>query len=125
MDLFLPNQREAFAIARCDDVETVLHALANGVTRTVIKCGGEGVVTRDDADNVLRVHTQPPIQLRDSTGAGDSFDAGFLHAWLAGMPLRDCLRWGNACGGLSMRGIGGTECQADAVEVNAWLEAQA
>jgi sugar/nucleoside kinase (ribokinase family) len=53
----------------------------------------------------------------DTTGAGDSFDAGFLHAWLRGMPLLDSLRWGAACGSLSTRGLGGTGRQADVAEV--------
>lgn len=122
IDVFLPNQREACAIARNDDVEAALHALSNGAIRTVIKCAGDGAMTLDDAGTILRVNAQPSPGARDSTGAGDSFDAGFLYAWLANMPLRDCLRWGNACGSLSMRGIGGTECQPDAAEVKAWLE---
>jgi sugar/nucleoside kinase (ribokinase family) len=53
----------------------------------------------------------------DTTGAGDSFDAGFLHAWLRGMPVPEALRWGSACGSLSTRGLGGTSRQADSAEV--------
>jgi sugar/nucleoside kinase (ribokinase family) len=58
-----------------------------------------------------------PIEPVDTTGAGDSFDAGFLHAWLEGRPLRECLRWGAACGSLSTRGLGGTSRQATVEEV--------
>lgn len=122
VDVFLPNRREACAIARVDDVETALRALGNGTTRIVIKCAGDGALTLDDGGAVLRVATRPSSGMRDSTGAGDSFDAGFLHGWLAGMDLHESLRWGNACGSLSMRGIGGTECQADVDEVKGWLE---
>jgi len=57
----------------------------------------------------------------DTTGAGDSFDAGFLHAWLQGRPLAECLRWGSACGSLSTRGSGGTGRQADRAEVERLL----
>jgi sugar/nucleoside kinase (ribokinase family) len=62
--------------------------------------------------------TVPAIttQLVDSTGAGDSFDAGFIAGFLSGEPLRRSLELGNACGALSTRGVGGTATQATMVE---------
>jgi sugar/nucleoside kinase (ribokinase family) len=123
VDVFLPSRREALAISGMDDVEAALQWLDDRGTRSVIKCGPDGAVTRDDAGALLHVAPRPPERFLDATGAGDSFDAGFLHAWLAERPLRECLRWGNACGSLSTRGIGGTACQPDAPEVQAWLEA--
>jgi sugar/nucleoside kinase (ribokinase family) len=122
VDLFLPSRREVCAITGHDDVEKALDSLANGITRTVVKCAAAGALTRDDAGLTLHEPSQPPSRFCDSTGAGDSFNAGFLHAWLAGAPLRECLRWGNACGSLSTRGIGGTQSQPDVDEVRAWLE---
>jgi len=44
----------------------------------------------------------------DATGAGDAFNGGFLHAYLAGWPLKDCLRAGNICGALATTGAGGS-----------------
>jgi sugar/nucleoside kinase (ribokinase family) len=123
VDVFLPNRREACAIAHRDDPEAALRTLANGRTRVVIKCADAGALTLDDDAALVSAATRPAPGMRDSTGAGDSFDAGFLHCWLAGKPLDECLQWGNACGALSMRGIGGTERQADTDEVKGWLEA--
>ncbi len=125
VDLFLPSRRELLAITRREDVAGGLEALANGVTRTVVKCAADGAVTQDDAGRLLRVSSRPPPGMCDSTGAGDSFDAGFVHAWLDDRPLDTCLRWGNACGALSTRGMGGTAAQPDADAVRAWLETPA
>lgn len=122
LDVFLPSRREACAIAGTDELEPALALFARSGTLPVVKCAGDGVVAMARGGDVVRVPARVPDSIVDSTGAGDSFDAGFLHAWLAHRPLRDCLRWGNACGGLSMRGIGGTARQADAAEVRSWLE---
>ena len=66
-----------------------------------------------------------PVQVVDTNGAGDSFDAGFLHAWLKGNPLRDCMRFGAACGALSTRGLGGTATQPSEEEAEGYMHAQA
>jgi len=120
LDVFLPNALEACAISGAATPQQALQAFANGVTRTVIKCGAEGAITLGDDGDVLAV---PAIRVDavDSTGAGDSFDAGFLHAWRRGLSLRESLRWGAACGGLSTRGVGGTATQADASDVRRLL----
>jgi len=122
VDAFLPNRSEVSAIAHTGDVQQALTQLTNGMTQTVVKCAEDGAVTLDSAHALLHVATRSPDRVADSTGAGDSFDAGFLHAWLARQPLGECLRWGNACGSLSMRGFGGTATQADSSEVQTWLE---
>lgn len=120
VDVFLPNHLEACAITGKDSPAAALMALANGHTRTVIKCGARGSLTLDEG----QVLAAPafPLPAVDSTGAGDSFDAGFVHAWRRHLPLRDSLRWGNACGALSTRGLGGTVAQPDCDEVRALLE---
>ena len=121
VDLFLPNELELAAITGCAGLLDGLRALDNGHTQTVVKRGQLGCASLDHG-RLLEVpaFVVDPI---DSTGAGDSFDAGFLHAWLRGSSLRDCLRWGSACGSLSTRGIGGTTGQPHAAEVQALLAA--
>jgi sugar/nucleoside kinase (ribokinase family) len=59
----------------------------------------------------------------DTTGAGDSFNAGFLHAWLRKASLVDALRWGAACGALATLGYGGTASQPRGDEVESFLDA--
>jgi sugar/nucleoside kinase (ribokinase family) len=61
----------------------------------------------------------------DTTGAGDSFNAGFLHRWLLEAPLEDCLRLGNACGALSTRAMGGTAAQPTLEEAEALVRRHA
>jgi sugar/nucleoside kinase (ribokinase family) len=115
VDVFLPNEVEVRAITGVEDIQDALRRLDNGRTRTVAKLGARGCMTLDGG----RILAVPAFLVEpvDTTGAGDSFDAGFLHAWLEGRPLADCLRWGAACGSLSTRGLGGTTRQATVEEV--------
>jgi sugar/nucleoside kinase (ribokinase family) len=62
-----------------------------------------------------------PVKVVDTTGAGDSFNAGFLHAWLRKAPLLDALRFGAACGAISTQGTGGTTTQATEEQAKAFL----
>lgn len=120
VDLFLPNEAELAALSGSDCVEAGLRSLDNGHTLTVAKLGREGCVTLC-GDSLLAV---PAIAVRpmDTTGAGDSFNAGFLHARLHGMGLEDCLRCGVICGGLSTEAPGGTAGQPPWSDVQAHLE---
>jgi len=121
VDVFLPNEVELAAIAGIDEPLAALRALDNGRTLTVAKRGARGSA----ALVAGRLLEAPgfPVNAVDSTGAGDSFDAGFLHAWLRGEAVEACLRWANACGALSTRGVGGTAAQPGAADVLALLEA--
>src|SRR6185295_2532384 len=61
------------------------------------------------------------VKVRDTTGAGDSFAAGFISAYLRDAPISECLRIGNACGALSARGVGGTAGQPTQHELEVFL----
>jgi sugar/nucleoside kinase (ribokinase family) len=108
-DLFFPNEVELRALTGRDDPREGLRALAGGRTRVVAKLGRDGAMALD-GDEIVHVPAFP-VEVVDTTGAGDSFNAGFLHRWLDGAPLAECLRLGAACGALSTRGLGGTASQ--------------
>jgi sugar/nucleoside kinase (ribokinase family) len=119
VDLFFPNELELRGITGASDTREGLARLENGRTQSVAKLGRRGAVSL--VDGTLLEVAAFPVEPVDTTGAGDSFDAGFLHAWLSGSPLAECLRWGCACGSLSTRGSGGTDHQAGRGEVERLL----
>jgi sugar/nucleoside kinase (ribokinase family) len=116
-DLLFPNEVELEALSGGADPAEGLRRLATGKTRVVAKLGKDGAMTLD-GESVVRVPAYP-VEAVDTTGAGDSFNAGFLHRWLAGAPLVECLRLGAACGALSTRGLGGTATQPTLDEAEA------
>jgi sugar/nucleoside kinase (ribokinase family) len=88
----------------------------------VAKLGTQGAMTLD-GDSVVRVPAYR-VEAVDTTGAGDSFNAGFLHRWLEGAPLFECLRLGAACGALSTLGLGGTAAQPTLAEAEALVRGE-
>jgi sugar/nucleoside kinase (ribokinase family) len=85
-----------------------------------VKLGAAGALAAGPGGEIVRVPALP-VKAVDTTGAGDSFDAGFLAAWLDGRPLGECLRVAVACGSLSARAVGGTAAQPTRNEVEAAL----
>ncbi|HZU28126.1 MAG TPA: carbohydrate kinase family protein [Bryobacteraceae bacterium] len=123
VDVFLPNEVELEGITGRSDRFEALRALANGRTLIVAKLGAEGCAALVDGEPV----TTPAFRVEavDTTGAGDSFNAGFLHAWLRKSPLRDAMRFAAACGALSTLGSGGTASQPTEEEARAFLAERA
>jgi sugar/nucleoside kinase (ribokinase family) len=122
VDVFLPNEVEALSMARISVVDDALVRLRSaGAGTVVVKTAGQGAVAAQAGGGLVRV-AGIPTQVVDSTGAGDSFDAGFLAGFLGGQPLRRCLEIGNACGALSTRGIGGVSTQPTMVEALETIE---
>jgi sugar/nucleoside kinase (ribokinase family) len=119
-DVLLPNGEEALRLAGRDDgdVEAAARELAARVETVVVKLGADGALAVAGGETV-RVAAKR-IEPVDSTGAGDSFDAGFLAARLSGAGLRDALTLACACGALSTRRAGGTAAQPDMAEARAW-----
>ncbi len=116
-DIFLPNATEAVAITGAADPDAALAALAAITPTVAVKRGAAGAMARRGGETV--VAPSFPVAVADTTGAGDSFDAGFIYGWLQGWDLARCLRVACACGSLSTRAIGGIAGQATAAEAEA------
>lgn len=110
VDVLLPNAREADAMGGG-------RTLAAAGPLVVVKLGADGAAGFRAGD-VVRVGA-PAVDVVDATGAGDSFDAGFLCAWLEGAGLERALALGCACGALSTRALGGTAGQPHRAEADA------
>jgi sugar/nucleoside kinase (ribokinase family) len=118
-DLFLPNETEAMAIAKQRTWQDALVMLARQVPLVALKRGAAGAVARAGAAE-WRAPTIA-VDVVDTTGAGDSFDAGFVFGYLAGWPVQQSLALATVCGALSTRAAGGTAAQPTLEEALAHL----
>ena len=111
VDIFLPNDDEACRITGKPDAEGALAALAKRVPIVAIKCGKRGALVAG-GDRKWSIPGQP-ITPVDTIGAGDSFNAGFLAAYLRGETPDACAAFGNRTAALSTQRHGGTESFRD------------
>jgi sugar/nucleoside kinase (ribokinase family) len=111
VDVFLPNLREATRITGTDNTEVAIRQLAEMVPLVVVKLGTGGALAQRGAERFASQALN--ITAVDAVGAGDSFDAGFLHAYLQNLGLTTCLASGNRAGALSVTRPGGTEAFRD------------
>jgi sugar/nucleoside kinase (ribokinase family) len=87
-----------------------------------VKLGSRGGLACRAGEPIVRVAAMA-IEPVDTTGAGDSFNAGFLRAWLDGADVRESLELGAVCGALSTRASGGVDGQATLAEAREALRA--
>ncbi len=121
LDIFLPSRSELCWIAGTEHYEQALAQVSARMPQgmIVMKDGKNGAVAHR-ADVRERV-TALPVTPVDTTGAGDAFDAGFLHAFVQGMPLQTCLQFGSICGALTTTAVGGATAAPTLEEVQTWL----
>jgi sugar/nucleoside kinase (ribokinase family) len=108
-DVLLPNKTEACSLTREEDVDVAATRLSERVETLAIKLGADGALgmRRGEKTRVPSI----PVEVVDTVGAGDSFDAGFLYGYLQGWSLEKSLRAGTVCGALSTQKAGGTSAQ--------------
>lgn len=105
IDYFLPNRKEAEYLTAKERPDEVLLGLEQlGFSHVVVKLGPEGAAIRT-CGKMLHVPS-PAIQVVDTTGAGDAFDAGLIDAVLDGADAMEMLRRAATCGALSTRMAG-------------------
>lgn len=111
VDLLFLNELEARELSGERTPQRALARLAQRTRGVVIKLGARGAIAMLDG-----VHAESRgfrARAVDTTGAGDSFAAGFVSAFLVGETVAECLRQGNACGAASTERLGGTAGQLD------------
>ncbi|HDY7852216.1 TPA: sugar kinase [Vibrio vulnificus] len=86
--------------------QTIERLTSLGVGKCIVKLGADGCLVQDSTNQVSgtalapqAVPTQPVVQVVDTTSAGDSFNGGFLSAYLAGAHLATSCQRGNALAG--------------------------
>jgi sugar/nucleoside kinase (ribokinase family) len=117
VDLLFCTEGELAKLAK---VEAAEEYIADKVESLIVKRGSRGASVYNEGRRL----DGPALQLEvvDAVGAGDTFDAGFLHQWIRHASLENCLAYGNLAGGLSVTRSGGIEAFSDSAHRKSFFE---
>jgi len=121
-DVLMPNAAELLALTGRTELDEAARAALGLGCRVALKNGADGGAYWEAPDVVRRI-AAPAVTAVDTTGAGDSFDAGFISGMVDGRPGEECLARAVLCGSLSTRAVGGTAGQPTRDELVAGFRA--
>jgi sugar/nucleoside kinase (ribokinase family) len=107
--IFLPNEKELQALTATESLEEAIEAVLPYLgCAMVVKMGSKGslLIRKDGSRNMLPSFLNRNVV--DAIGAGDSFNSGFVSAFVKGLPLEQCQEIGNMTGALNTTAAGGT-----------------
>lgn len=109
ISVFMPNEKELCALTGKDSLEAAIAEVEpylGGIM--LVKCGSKGslLVKKDGSRNLLPAFLNKDVV--DAIGAGDSFNAGFISAFVKGLSPEECQITGNLTGAVNTTAAGGT-----------------
>ena len=94
VDVLFANEEEIVSLFQVPDFEEAVRQIRGRVSVAALTCGAKGsVVIAGDQEHAIEPF---PVTVRDTTGAGDLYAAGFLHGLAQGWSLDRCGRLGSA-----------------------------
>jgi sugar/nucleoside kinase (ribokinase family) len=118
--IFLPNKKEALSLSGEENVDSATTKLKVKVDTLAIKMGADGAIGIHEKQ-IVRAPSIP-VNVIDTVGAGDSFDAGFIYGFLNQWSLEKSLKLACVCGALSTQKAGGTDGQPTLEEALSFLK---
>lgn len=107
VDIFMPNEQELQCFTGTDSVEAGIAKIKPYINVAVIKMGTKGsLLVTKDSEKLLPSMLNSNVV--DAIGAGDSYNAGFITAYVQGKDLEYCQYFGNLTGAINTTAAGGT-----------------
>lgn len=108
VDIFLPNETELLHLTGTSTISDAFEKLQPFAQNIAVKRGNKGSILLKKDGTILEKSSYLNTSVVDAIGAGDSFNAGFIHKFVKGASLQECLDFGNLTGALNTTVAGGT-----------------
>ena len=105
IDVVFANRDEALALFRTADLDRACRELAERCPVAAVTLGDRGSLVLSGSERVV-VEPIAVGSVRDTTGAGDLYAAGFLHGLVGRRSLGDCGRLGSLAAGEAISHFG-------------------
>jgi sugar/nucleoside kinase (ribokinase family) len=120
LDLLFLNEAEACRLSEMADARSAAsHFRCLRVSAVVVKLGSKGCLV-DSPEGIFEVPAFP-VEIADTTGAGDAFVGGFLAGLYKERSWFESAKFANAVGALSVRKSGGTAGIISYEETISWM----
>jgi len=122
LDYFIPSLEEAEMISGKSKPEEIADVfLKAGVKTAIIKLGSKGCFVKSINGESFFMESFRGIKAVDTTGAGDSFAAGFITGLVKGWSLSACCKFANAAGAHCVMEVGATSGIKKLDEINKFI----
>lgn len=122
IDFFIPNEIELKHLGQSGSVERAAEKLLEkGIETIIVKRGAKGCTVFSKDNKPVRINA-PLVEVVDTTGAGDAFNAGFVYSYLKTNEVLASAEFAVYTASQSVTGIGGTECAPDSKKVESLIK---
>ena len=119
--VFLATESEARNLTGIEDpLISARHLLSRGPRMVIIKRGSAGCLLLTEDEEYIAPGF--PVQVNDTTGAGDSLNAAVIYGYLRGMSLQELGTLANAAGAAKVRKLGTGHNMPTVAEIREILE---
>ena len=125
MDIITPNETETERLVgypiktRQDAARAAKNLNERGVQDVIIKMGSHGAYALiDDQEHFFEAFQ---VKAVDTVAAGDAFNGALAVGLSEGLPIKEAIRWGMACGALSVTKEGAQPAMPKRDELNTFL----
>jgi len=112
VDIFFPNEKELLLLTTKRNIHEAIDSIKDHIKILAIKRGNQGSTVFYENN----LNDMPPFlneKVIDTTGAGDSFNAGFILKYINGFNIEECQKFGNLMGAVSTTAAGGVKAFED------------
>lgn len=117
VNIFLPNETELKFLTQSETLEEAIKKIEPFINVCVVKRGRKGSILLQKGLEPVEIDACLNDQVVDAIGAGDSFNAGFIHAFVKGAAAVDAQINGNLTGAVNTTAAGGTGAFTSAEDV--------